>query len=180
MQVERGILDEIRSAAGEDWTLSGRDQKFGLLRLMSRARESLYFVTGGLDPRFFESMDVLDMISHKLRRGVDVQALFSSEGVATAQEAEESLRRDNPGIASLKEEFGSKLRLFWVRRTPGLHYLVIDGTDVMNEEPDHASGFPPATITRRGDRRWAREWVEAFQQETRLADAELMSGVTHF
>lgn len=155
------LIRGIARSAGEELTKRAEDRTPVFLSLISRARDYVYTVSGQLHPKFWEQPPVLQALRGRLAEGVRVHLLFGKPGITSPEEAENVVRRVNPGIIDLKLQYSNQLRLFWVDERPRIHFTVVDGMHIMHEEIC-SSGITPATITRFKDRKWASPWSERF------------------
>ncbi len=170
------VLDRVRDAAGEEWTSQTEHRTPAFVKLLHLAKDHAYVVSGELSPDFFGQPKVLKEIASKLQQGVRIELLFYKPFAHSAEEAQETVCAENPGIAELKRKYPLFLRLFWVPRRPRLQFSVVDTRHTAHEEPDHKTGTRPATVNRYQDRQWAREWEENFRAVRDGEAQEILGG----
>lgn len=164
------ILDGIRRASGDDWTTQRQDWPAAVYRFIMDAEGSLRWVSGELDPEFFQDPQAIELLDHKLGHqpsylpgayGFDyVRLIFATADASSPQAAEGMISQHYQELAGIKHKYQDRLSLLWTSSRPRIHFMV-EGDHGLHEEPDHPPGLLPYIMTRR-DRKWAREWAYRF------------------
>jgi hypothetical protein len=124
-----------------------------------------------------EDPDIQRLVSTNLARGVRFEIIFSKPGTSYTEQVEELVRLENPGTFELKHQYREQLRLFWVNGHPRVEFAVVDSQHALLEEPDHAVGTLPATITRYRDPAWAGLLESRFYEVRNQEGWEILSGI---
>jgi len=104
-----------------------------LLQFMKHTKNSLKVVTGELDPKLYERAEVINTLECLLSKGKEVRIVFSKQNKRIAPE--KMLRRENPFLMDLKDDYKRKLKLYYVPKRTNAHYAVVDDRHVFFEEP---------------------------------------------
>lgn len=172
------IADLVLKLGHEAWSEVGENPAPYLAELISSAKEDVLMICGDLKPPLVEQPALLRVLENKLNRGVQVSIIFDKTGARSAAEAAEAVRRENPGIADLKQRFATRFQLFWTKREPSLDFTVVDSANVYVEVPpvegESKAPGPPATISRYKDRQLGQFFKSRFE-ETREKHTEEVS-----
>lgn len=162
-------LDLILRTAREQWSEAGESPVPFVRRLLAKSNHDVLMVCGDLRPEILENKSIQIILRDKLTQGVRLEFIFDKGEASSKRDAGKLVRRDNPQIAGLKDQFPDQIRLYWLQDRPTVDFVVVDSRHTYVEVEDHQPGTPPATVTRYDDPTLAETLVDRFRRTEELA-----------
>lgn len=134
-----------------------------LVELINRAPDTFEVVLGRLPSEVYEYDTVIIELLNLLRRGGTVDCVFFAEGASSPSDSRRILEDAGSPILDLQRRYPEQVRLYWLKKRPYRHLLVIDRRDVLLEDI-HEEGQPPGTKTWFGDYKWGKKWHDHFEE----------------
>src|SRR3989344_381349 len=149
----KGVLDIIREMSGEEWVTADENIVRYYVRMIQAANKTISVACSSSSVVLVDG-EILDDLEEQLKQGVNVEIVFDDEKDLPGQDSR---------LAGLKQQHGNKLRLFRINGRARLQFMVVDGQDILIEEPDHVGNRNYEAVIINKDTKLGKEWQGKFE-----------------